>query len=512
MEPFPWWSDAHRQLCKEVHEFADEMIPRGVKASLRRELPLDLIDMVAKRGWFGAMVPEEYGGMGLGVTGACIVVEGLSRIGIVSHVYTTTMFGGLEQILHWGTEEQKRKWVPKIAEGKLIGAITITEPFVGSDAASIETVAVRDGDEYVLKGKKRFITNAGLADIYMTYAKTSDDPKDKAQYRHLTAFILEKGMPGLTVERINELCGWDGLYNGYLDIDDVRVPAENRLGEEGDGWRILVSGLNVERTISSAGTLGQMREAIRNAIYHSQRRVQFGQPTFYIQENQFKIADMLWRYRTARLLTFYAAYLIDRGEEAVLEATIAKMFNAEAFQEVAIGAVQVMGGDGWTRYYPAELYYRNSKIYPIIAGTNEIMKVIIARQGVRRMSEEFKPPWRYMDEELKMPIPYLKRVKPLYGSSGPLEEKLLKVLAEYYRVNPGLHMSRDELKEELQVSDEELDKVLQSLEEKKLVSLYRHPRTKQIILARATYEGLSKANPPEYYKMIPSWVREDIIF
>ena len=508
MDFFPWWNEKQKNLMEEVKSFADENLSRGEEISWTREFPEDLVEEVAERGWFGALIPEEYGGIGAGVTGCCIVAEQLSRVCIaLAGACSVTMYGGTEQLLKFGTEEQKRKWLPRVAEG-VIGAICITEPTVGSDAASIETTARREGDEYVIDGKKRFITNAGLADIYLVYAKTSDRPEDKAKYRHLSPLIAEKGTPGFTVERINELGGWPGLPNGYLDFDEARVPVENRIGQEGDGWKILVEGLNFERTLFSAEKLGPMKEALRYAICHAQRRIQFGRPTIDWEVNQFKIADMIAKFMTARLTVYHAAHLLDLNAEAVLEATLAKLYIPEAYERVLVDASQVMGGDGWTRFYPVENFLRDAKVNHIGAGTSEVMRMVIFRQGTRAFAEEMKMPARRMHEKLNVPIstPKPKVITEIN------EENMLSILAEDYQVNPGLYMSREDIQTRFaKINDEQINKLLVALEERELAKLYRD-RKRTIRLAKATYAGLRKANPREYYQWFPDWINKEFIF
>ncbi len=508
MEKYPWWNEKQKRLADEARKFADESIPRGEEIMWTSEFPSDLLAAVGKRGWFGAPIPETYGGMGIGITGCCIVAEELSRVcSGFAHSYSVTMFGGVEQLMKFGNEAQRKKWLPKIAKG-MLGGICITEPGAGSDAASIETTATRKGDEYLLNGKKRFITNAGVADIYCLYAKTSDRPEDKAKYKHLSAFIVEKETPGFSVERINELGGWVGLPNGYLDFDDAQVPVVNRLGEEGDGWKILVDGLNFERNLFAAGMLGPMREAIKYAVGHAQRRLQFGQPTIGFEVNQFKIADMFARLRTARLLTYYAAYVMDKKMECVMEATLAKLYTSEAYESLLVDAQQVMGGDGWTRFYPLEAFIRDARVNQIGAGTSEVMRMVLYRQGTRAMAGDLKIPQRYIHAKLGIPISATK-AKVISETN---EKTALEMLAEDYRVNPGLYMSRSAMKEILaKATDEHLDKVLESLEAKGLVHLYRDRRG-TIALAKATYKGLKKANPLEHYKWFPEWIRKQKLF
>jgi alkylation response protein AidB-like acyl-CoA dehydrogenase len=508
METYHWWNEKQKKLADEARKFADENLPRGEEIAWTKEFPTDLLKAVADKGWFGASIPEAYGGTDTGVTGCCIVAEELSRIcSALVGAYSVTMFGGMEQLIKFGTEEQRKRWLPQIVKG-MLGAICITEPSIGSDAAGIETTAKLEGGEYVLNGKKRFITNAGVAGIYCVYAKTSDRPEDTAKYRHLSAFIVEKGTSSFTVEKINELGGWIGLPNGYLSFDDAKVPVENRLGAEGDGWKVLVDGLNFERNLLAAGMLGPMREAIKYAVSHGQRRLQFNRPTIDFEVNQFKIADMFARLRTARLLTYYSAYLMDMKTEAVMEATLAKLYASEAYERLVIDAQQVMGGDGWTRFYPLETFMRDAKVNQLGAGTSEVMRMVLFRQGIRAMRDELKMPHRRIHPKLGIPI---STTKPMVIAEVN-EKTLLEMLAEDYCVNPGLFMSKDDMKEKLAgVGDEQLDKLLTSLEAEGFVKLYKDRRG-NIALAKATYKGLKEAKPPEYYQWFPEWMNKDLLF
>ncbi|HVP41633.1 MAG TPA: acyl-CoA dehydrogenase family protein [Candidatus Krumholzibacteriaceae bacterium] len=508
-KPFPWWNEKHKKLAEEAKKFADQNLSRGEEITWTKEFPMDVLRQVGEKGWFGTLIPEAYGGMGVGVTGNCIVTEELSRIGAaVSGAYCVTMFGGVEQLLLYGSETQKQKWLPPVAKGKVIAAIGITEPAVGSDAAGMETTARREGDEYVLKGKKRFITNAGVADMHLIYAKTSDKSEDKAKYAHLSAFLVKKGTPGFSIERINELQGWPGLPNGFLDLDEVRVPVENLIAGEGMGWKILVDGLNFERVLFTSGMLGPMREAIRYAVGYAQRRVQFGQPTAEFQVNQFHIADMFAGLKTARLLVYYAAHLLDTKAEAMVEAAAAKLYTSETFGQVMNTAIQVMGGDGWTQFYPVESFMRDSKVNQIGAGTSEIMRTIIYRGELRALTDELKMPVRKVHEKLGVPISTTEPLPKVDAS----EKGVLEVLAENYRVNPGLYMTREEIKQRLtSVTDADLDKLLTTLETKDMARLYRDKRG-AILMARASHKGLKEAKPLDYYKWFPEWFDKDYIF
>ncbi len=511
MDYYPWWNEAQKKLAEEARKFTDEvLVPIGERSAWKKEFPRAGIKEVARKGWFGAQIPAKYGGKAeeWGVTGAAIILEEAGRAGEISGPLATTMIGGVHQIIHDGSEEQRRRWLPRMGKGELLGSITMTEPYAGSDIAGIETTAVRDGDFYIINGKKRFQTSMAAADVYMTYVKTSEKPEDRTKYRHLTALVIEKGTPGFSVERLNELIGMDGIYNGYLSFDNARVPVSHRLGAEGDGWRIMMSGLNVERICSAAPPLGQIRECIKYAVHHLQRRVQFNMTTGDIVSNQFKLAEMIWRLNMARLMMYYAAYCSDLGRETPVESAVTKLFNTDEGLKIAIEAIQIMGGNGATRFYPVERVMRDMKVNQIAAGTSEVLKLVIYRMGLRNLMPDLKVPVRVIDEELGVPMPLAKPLtkKPVAG-----EDDILKVLADDYRVNPGLHMTTGDMKELLAVSDEDLNKYLLSLEDKGLAGLYRD-KSGKIALARATYKGVAQANPPEYYRYIPGWANEADMF
>jgi len=511
MHDFPWWKDSHRRLMADAREYVDEIImPLAEKAIYKKQFPWEAAKEIAKQGWYGATIPERYGGRQneWGVTGACILCEEVGRAGALSATYTTSIIGATQQILHDGTEEQRQRWLPKLAKGELLGSITMTEPYAGSDIAAIETTAVRDGEVYVVNGIKRFQTSAAAADLYMTYVKTSEDPKERKKYRHLTGLIIEKGIPGFSVERVNDWLGADGMYNCYLRFDDVRVPAENVIGDEGNGWAVMMRGLNIERVLSAAGPLGGMREAIRYTRQHLERRIQFGQTTGSIPINQFKLADMYSKYQLARLLIYYTAYCADEGRDVPIEAALSKLFCSEAGLEVALEAVQCMGGNGVMKAYPVERIMRDMKINQIAAGTSEVQRLLIYRMGSRLFAEGLKPPIRVIDDELKLPLPI---GKPPVPKAVQDEMDVMRVLAESYRVNPGLHMTIADIRQFLDVTDEALFKHLETLEEKGWISQWIN-RKGQVELVKPTLTGIKETNPPEYYRFFPDWVPEEDMF
>ena len=371
----------------------------------------------------------------------------------------------------------------------------------------MEMTARREGDDYVLNGKKRYIVSAGVAKRYMVYARTRHEPEDRKKHQHLTAFIVEKGMPGFSVEKINEIIGFENIQNGALDFNKVRVPATHVIGNEGEGWRVMTAGLNFERTLISAQNLGWMRELLKNVVPFSQRRVQFGRPTINFVNNQFKIADLIITLKMARLITYYTAYLWDLGWDITLESNIAKVYNCEGVMNASLDAIQVMGGDGLTPFYPLAAIMKVAKVENIAGGTVEACRLVIQRTAIKQMAEDLKMPKRVIHEELGVPVSAGQAVE---ARKDVDEEKLLEVLAEDYRVNPGLHMSREDIKEHFEVDDELLDELLIALEGKGFVKLNRDK--KGIALAKATYDGLNKAFPLEHYKWFPNWVGEDNTF
>jgi hypothetical protein len=279
------------------------------------------------------------------------------------------------------------------------------------------------------------------------------------------------------------------------------------IGKVGEGWKVMTAGLNFERTLICAQAIGWMGELLRNVVPYAQRRVQFGKRTIDFVNNQFKIADLTSKLKIARLLTYHTAHLWDLGWDITLESNIAKVYNCEEALQASLDAIQVMGGDGVTPFYPLSAIMNVAKVENIAGGTMEACRMVIYRTALRQMAEEFKMPRRIIHEELGVPVP---TNMPPEKQMGINEECLLKVLAEDYRVNPGLHMSLEDIKPYFDVEDEKLEQVLLALESKGLAKLYRD--RKGIALAKATYEGLNRAFPLEHYKWFPHWVGEENIF
>ena len=504
VDTFFWWSDEQKEFAKKVSQFVEDNLEEAELYFWKQKFPHSIVKKVAKEGFFGPGVPKKYGGLELGATGGCIAAEQLGRLYAVGHVFTVSMLAGLEQILRFGTEEQKEAWLPSVADGSEIGAVCISEPFAGSDAANVMTTATKDGDEWVLNGKKRMITAAGVADRYFTYAKTSDDPEDRKQYAHITSFVVKKGTPGFSLEKINPLMGFDNAPNGYLDFDNVRIPDFNRVGEVGKGWAVMMAGLNFERLIGAAVFGGTFSDLVELAFYYTKRRVQFGKTTNRFPGIQNEIADIIAKAKVSRLFTYNCAKLLDDGKEPMVEASIAKMINTQYAREIGTQIIQILGGDGLTKFYPAERLLKEGKTGEIVAGTTEVQKMIIYRFSAMlpRYNKAFRLRW---NDEVNAPIASKKDSQ--FKGLELNNENVLKVIAHDYKVNPGLYMTPDDVREDIGGSRSALRKVLDSLIERKLIAVHRD-RQGKIALIKANYEGLQKAFPKEYYKWFPEWYDE----
>ncbi|TEB05462.1 Acyl-CoA dehydrogenase [Pelotomaculum schinkii] len=508
MESFPWWSEEQKQLAKDVRAFMQKIAKREMETRWTREFPFDLYEEFGKTGFTGAAFPKEYGGMGLGCTGGCIVAEEVHKVSPgLGRIIVGNMMGGVMQLLDFGTEDQKKKYLPRIAQGE-IGCVGITEVTAGTDAAGIEVEAKPEGDHYVLNGKKRFIVGAGVAQHYIVYARSSNNPEDVKKHRHLTAFWVEKGVPGFTTERINEILGFENVQNGSLDFDNVIIPVENRIGQEGEGWKVLMHGLNFERTLISASAAAWQQILLQYTVPYSQRRVQFGRPTIDIAGNQTRIADIIMRLKTTRMSVYYTAYLWDLGKDITIEASMVKACGAENTFASSCDATQVMGGDGVNRFYPVQNVFEVAKTDYIAGGTLEACRLVIFRSGLKLMAEDMQMPRRVISEKLGVPVP----------AAGPVEKKLalseenvLAVLGEDYRINQGLHMTLGDIEQYIDADDEALGKVIDALQEQGLVMTYR-TRKGAVQLVKANYKGLKKAYPKEYYRWAPEFVTEDRMF
>jgi len=503
-ENYFWFTEEQIEVSKKVRQFVKDNLEEAETYFWKTEFPWPLVKKVAKEGYFGVGVPKEYGGLELGATGSCIVAEQLGRLYAVGHVFTVSMLAGLEQILRFGSDSQKQDWLPKIAKGDELGALCITEPFAGSDAANVYTTATKEGDEWIINGKKRFITGAGVSHRYFIYAKTSDDPSDRKQYAHITSFMVEKGSKGFSLEKVNPLIGFDNVPNGVLDFDNVRISDYNRIGEIGKGWNVMMAGLNFERLIGAAVFGGLYEDVVKVLFNYTKRRVQFNRPTISFPGIQKEIADILTKAQSARLYAYYCAKLLDQGKEPMIEASISKLINTEAVRDIGLKAIQVLGGDGLTKFLPVERILREAKIGEIVAGTNEIQKMIIYRFSsmLPKYNEDLRFRW---NDDINAPVISYRPSK--FKGMEVTEENVLKVVAHDYKVNPGLYMTPEDVREDIGGSRSEIRKILESIEEKGLI-VSNSDKNGKLALVKATYTGLQKAFPKEYYQWFPSWYKD----
>ena len=376
--------EARSQIVNLVRDFVRRDV-EPVADKLDREdiVPFDLIDKMKDLGLFGITVPEEYGGLGLDYTTFAAIFEELSK-GFMSisgaigtHHILTYM------LAHYGTEEQKSRFLPDLASGKKRGGLALTEPSGGTDVANLQTTAVKDGEEYIINGTKSFITNGRYGDAFCLLART--DKNAEPNHKGISAFVVEKGDPGFRVGRDLDKMGYRGLDTCELIFEDFRIPAENLIGgEEGRGFGQVMSGLETGRINIAARAVGVAQAAFNAAIRYSQQRETFGVPISQHQAIQLKLAEMATKIQAARLLTYDAAGKKDRGERVDLEAGMAKLFASEMCQEVTLDAMRIHGGYGFIKDSPVERYYRDAPLMIIGEGTNEILKVLIARQLLRR--------------------------------------------------------------------------------------------------------------------------------
>jgi butyryl-CoA dehydrogenase len=369
-------SEEHEMMRKMVRDFAlKEVAPSAAERDEQERFDRTIFEKMATLGLTGIPFPEEYGGGGADFLSYVIAVEELSRV-CASTGVTLSAHISLASwpIFKFGTPEQKERFLRPLAEGKKLGAFGLTEPGSGSDAAAMKTTAVRDGDEYVLNGSKIFITNGGEAEIYVVFALTDPSLKHKGT----TAFIVEKGTPGFSIGKKEKKLGIRSSPTTEILFEDCRIPASQRLGEEGEGFKIAMMTLDGGRNGIAAQAVGIAQGALDEALSYAKERHQFGKPIAKKQAIQFKLADMATQIEAARLLTYQAAWRESEGIPYGKASAMAKLFAGDVAMQVTTEAVQIFGGYGYTREYPVERMMRDAKITQIYEGTNEIQRVVIS--------------------------------------------------------------------------------------------------------------------------------------
>ena len=370
-------SDDEQMLIEAIREIARERVaPRAAEIDRTSQFPWDMKELLAQQDILAMPFPSEYGGIESSELAVVMAIEELARnCATTSLILAVQQLGSLPIILA-GNDEQKHKYLPQLASGEWLAAFGLTEAGSGSDAAAMQTFAVRKGDTYILNGSKRFITNGGLARVNSIFALT--DPK--AGTRGISAFIVEKDFPGFSVGRIEEKMGIKGSQTAELIFTDCEVPVENLLGREGDGFKFAMMTLDRTRPGVAAQAMGIAQGALDLALSYSKQRIQFKKPIAENQGIQFMLADMATKVEAARLLVYNAAEMIDRGEPNFGKySSMAKLYASDIAMEVTGDAVQILGGYGYMKEYPAERMMRDAKITQIYEGTNQIQLLVIAR-------------------------------------------------------------------------------------------------------------------------------------
>ncbi len=367
-----------QQMKEMIRNFVErEVEPFAIQIEEEDAIPEHLVEKAKDLGLFGISIPEQYGGIGLNAVGKATVLEQLGRThnGFVSLISAHTGIGSTG-LVKLASEHLKNKYLPEMAAGTKIGAFALSEPGAGSDATNLATSAEKKGDYWVMNGTKHFITNGPIADVYTVFALTD---KDKGAKGGITAFLVERDFPGLTVGKKDKKMGLRGSYTSQVIFEDCIIPEENVIGEVGMGYISALKILGEGRVGLAARAVGSSGELIELSAKYAKERIQFGKPIADNQAIQWMLADMATETEAARALTMMAAQKIDEGKKVIKEASMAKLFASDVFNRVADKAVQIHGGMGYMAEYPVERFYRDARITKIYEGTNEIQRLIIAR-------------------------------------------------------------------------------------------------------------------------------------
>jgi len=377
------FTDEQQMLRETVRDWTnDNLKPIAAQIDQDHKVPAEIIDEIKELGLLGVHLPEQYGGAGMGEIGICIFMEEITR-GCFS---TAVVCGGHMSIAAtainlYGSDEQKQRFLTKMATGERFGAYALTEANSGSDAAAMETTATRDGDDWILDGSKIWITNGDIADVIVTYAMTD---KSLGTRGGVTAFIVEADMPGFTVGKPEEKMGQCGSSTVEIRFDQVRVPAANVLGPVGDGFKVAMATLDHGRLTLGANCLGAGKEALAISARYAQERLAFGKPISAQQAIQHMLADMQTDVFAMENMVYRAAWMCDEGKPFSMESAMVKLFCSEALDRIVDKAVQIHGGYGYSREYAVERMYRDARVNRIYEGTSEIQRLVIARNVLKR--------------------------------------------------------------------------------------------------------------------------------
>lgn len=378
-------SDEQIAIRETVREFAEkEIAPSARERDENSEFPHEIVKKLAKLGMCGVVAPLEYGGSGMDYLSYVIFIEELARIDAsVAVIMSVTNTLAALPLRKFGTEEQKQKFLIPLSKGEKLGAYSLSEPQAGSDASNLACTAVLDGDHYILNGVKNFVTNGSNAGIIIVFAMT-DKKKGK---KGISIFVVESDTPGFSVSKVEKKLGIKSSDTAEIVFENCRIPVANRIGEEGEGFKIALTALDYGRVGIAAQALGIAQGAMERAIAYSQEREQFGKKIGSFQAIQFKIAEMAVNVDASRLLLYRAAKLQDEGKDFTAESAIAKLFASKTAMKTANQAVQIFGGNGYMREYEIERFMRDAKITEIYEGTSEIQKIVISREIIKRYSK-----------------------------------------------------------------------------------------------------------------------------
>ncbi len=376
-----FFSEKHYNLREDVRKLlSKELEPIKNQINKNNKIPIALIKKLGKNGLIGPLIPEKYSGSDLGLIAHCMITEEISKINVAISVTRTPCILNGYLLNRYGNDFQKEKFLKKVATGEKLCSICVTEEEAGSNVAGIKTSASKVGQNYVLNGSKKFITNAGIADYYFVWCITGKKVNPR---NGMSVFLVEKDTPGLHIENPYELMGINGLYNGTIRLENVEVPEHNLIGEEGMGFQSLMNTFNIERITLSCECNGLSMAALEDSKRYAKNRIQFDKPIFTFQLIKLKLAEMATKLQAARLLTYNAAKLAEMNEKIIKEASMAKAFSSKAAVEITSEAVQIHGGIGYTDVYSVERYMRDAKFFMIGGGTSEIQNLVIAREELK---------------------------------------------------------------------------------------------------------------------------------
>ena len=376
-----FFSEKHYNLREDVRKLLiKELEPIKNQINKNNKIPIALIKKLGKAGLIGPLIPEKYSGSDLGLIAHCMITEEISKINVAISVTRTPCILNGYLLNRNGSDFQKEKFLKKVATGEKLCSICVTEEGAGSNVAGIKTSASKVGQNYVLNGSKKFITNAGIADYYFVWCITNKKVNPR---NGMSVFLVEKDTPGLHIENPYGLMGINGLYNGTVRLEDVEVPKHNLIGEKGMGFQSLMNTFNIERITLSCECNGLSMAALEDSKRYAKSRIQFDKPISTFQIIKLKLAEMATKLQAARLLTYNAAKLAEMNENIIKEASMAKAFSSKAAVEITSEAVQIHGGIGYTDVHSVERYMRDAKFFMIGGGTSEIQNLVIAREELK---------------------------------------------------------------------------------------------------------------------------------